>query len=346
MEFTYLNKLFQIQNRIAPEIIRIVKLRYNILRNIALFSPIGRRSLADKLQVAERRVRNHLEFLEQEGLIRSTGAGAVLSARGYEFLEELDEYMGEITGLSVLEEDLRQVLGIAKVVVVPAVGDPEEIKQELGRWTGRLLLSILQEGQILTVTGGTTLAAVAERMPAPKKPLRITVLSGRGGLGEEVEIQANTIAAKIAKKLGGEYRLLYLPDHLEGEDLKLLTQNRRFKEYYHLLLQSNLLLHGIGTAEKMATRRGYSRHQVEELLTEGAVGEAFGYFFSADGRIVHTSGSFGLNLEDLRKIPGVITVAGGEEKAEAILAVVRGEYQDTLITDEGAARRIIQIAER
>jgi DNA-binding transcriptional regulator LsrR (DeoR family) len=43
----------------------------------------------------------------------------------------------------------------------------------------------------------------------------------------------------------------------------------------------------------------------------------------------------------LRRIPDVIGIGGGLEKADAILAVLRGEWIDVLVTDAGVARRLL-----
>ena len=54
----------------------------------------------------------------------------------------------------------------------------------------------------------------------------------------------------------------------------------------------------------------------------------------------------GLSLEDIKKAENVICVAGLEMKAEAILGAVRGGYIDTLITDENAARKMIELIQQ
>ncbi|HBK8713016.1 TPA: transcriptional regulator LsrR, partial [Salmonella enterica subsp. enterica serovar Typhimurium] len=45
-------------------------------------------------------------------------------------------------------------------------------------------------------------------------------------------------------------------------------------------------------------------------------------------------------------IPTVIGVAGGEQKAEAIIAAMRGNYINALVTDQKTAGKIIQIIEK
>ncbi|MDR4248359.1 sugar-binding domain-containing protein, partial [Bacillus thuringiensis] len=65
--------------------------------------------------------------------------------------------------------------------------------------------------------GGTTLAAAADRMQLDCKELPVLFVPARGGIGEGVELEANTICAKMAQNTMRNYRLLYVPDHGSSE---------------------------------------------------------------------------------------------------------------------------------
>ena len=54
----------------------------------------------------------------------------------------------------------------------------------------------------------------------------------------------------------------------------------------------------------------------------------------------------GLGIKDIKKTKNVICVAGLEMKAEAILGAIRGGYIKTLITDENAAKKILQLNQK
>jgi len=103
-----------------------------------------------------------------------------------------------------------------------------------------------------------------------------------------------------------------------------------------------MVLHGIGSAEEMARRRGMPQDEILKLLARGAVGEAFGYYFSIDGKVVHSTSSVGLQLNELDLIGEVVAVVGGRSKSAAVRAVLTNAVRDTLIIDEGAALGVIQ----
>ncbi len=335
--------LFKIQEKIVPELISLAENRYTILRNVYYNQPIGRRALAEKTLISERSIRNELDFLQNSGLINVSRAGAVMTETGTDFLSELDKYIREVKGIRYLEGRLQNILGLKEVVIVPGKLEYSTIKQEIGRFTAGFLKELITEGDILTVTGGSTLAQVANSMQASNCPLDVLVVPGRGGLGEEVEIQANTIAATLAKKLGGQYQLLHIPDNIKEENIDRITAEPSIQKTLDSLQKTNILLHGVGSPEMMARRRGMSAEQIKGLIDKGAIGEAFGYYFNEKGEIVYTTTSVGIHLEDLTKIDRVIAVAGGSNKARAIIAVVSPEYQDILIIDEKTAQEIISL---
>ncbi len=338
-----MDKLLTLQQKIVPEIIPLLLSRYHILRSIRYLQPVGRRALADKLQLQERKIRNEVDILKEQELISYSPAGMQVTQTGDILLWDLEEYIREIQGLSLLEERVASVYPVKKVIIVPGDSDLDQsVKKDLARVTARYLLQNLKDGSILAVTGGTTMAEVAGVLVTPVEKRNITVIPARGGLGEEVEIQANTVAANIAKGLGASYRLLHAPDDLRAKTMQTIAGEPKIKELLDLLRQADMVLHGIGSAEEMARRRGTPAEKLNELLNKGAVGEAFGYYFAQDGTVVHSTSSVGLQLNELGLIDEVVAVAGGKSKAMAVKAVLSNAPRDVLIIDEGAARGVVE----
>lgn len=338
-----MNYLLKIQKKLVPELINIAEIRYNILKEVFNHQPIGRRTLARKLDLSIRSVRKHLDFLYDKRYIKITKSGTVITENGEDFLHELDIYMKEIKDIANLEDKIEEILGIDEVMIVPVEKDSEIINKEIGRLTSRFLKELINDEDIIAVTGGSTLAQVAETMMFLEEPRDVIVIPGRGGLGEKVEIQANTIASKIAKKLGGKYKLLHIPDDITRESLAMITNEPSVKKTLDQLQQSNILIHGIGTAEMMSSRRDMDESEVKKLKDKGAIAEAFGLYFNEKGEVVYSTASVGLSMTDLKNIDKVIAVAGGVDKARAIISVVSPKYHDILITDEITAREIISL---
>lgn len=332
----------EIQKIIAPEMLLVIQRRYSILRVIAHLAPVGRRVLSDTLQMGERVVRSELEDLKHLGLIESGIGGVNLTAQGQELLKQMTPYVVELLGLPALEKKVAERLGFSRVVIVPGDSTADFlVSSELGRAAARLLVQLSHDGDIIAITGGTTMSRVADSVHAEKR--RVTVVPGRGALGESVEIQANTIAAKLAQALGGSYRLLHAPDSLSRQAMDELVRDPGIAEVLTLIHQTTILIHGIGDALEMAERRDVSSRQVTELKQLNAVAETLGYYFNDRGQIVWQVNSIGLQLGDLENIKTVIAVAGGSAKARAIRAVAAHRSQHILVTDQGAAEAILEL---
>ena len=50
-----------------------------------------------------------------------------------------------------------------------------------------------------------------------------------------------------------------------------------------------------------------------------------------------------INTKQIRRIPEVISIAGGVEKADAILAGLPGNWITTLVTDAGVPRKALRV---
>ncbi|HEY3423318.1 MAG TPA: sugar-binding domain-containing protein [Negativicutes bacterium] len=335
-----MEKVVQLHRKIAPELITIVEDRYNILRHIQYAEPLGRRALAGMLGMGERVVRAQVDFLKNAGFIDYSALGMTVTTAGQAVLFDLAEYIRLLHGLTMLETELAARLRLKQVVIIPGDSDADiMVQRELGRAASGVLGHYLGDNMTIAVSGGSTMAQVAAAIHMSQHTT--TVVPARGGLGEQVEYQANTIAAGIANKLGGCYRLLHIPDGVSEAVVEaILSSDTNIHSVADMIKQADILVHGIGQARNMAIRRGLDETVITSLISQGATGEALGHYCTRQGEVVYVTSSVGLHLADLQEIGVVIAVAGGQEKAEAIVAVMNAGGQDILITDEAAARKI------
>ncbi|MDO3413097.1 sugar-binding domain-containing protein [Saccharibacillus sp. CPCC 101409] len=344
-----MQNILEIQQQLLPDLMETLKKRYTILHQIMLTGTTGRRTLAHSLQMTERVLRAETDLLKAQGLIETDTAGMRISDAGQLLLERLEPVLKELVGLSNLEEKIRRFYGLRKVVVVP--GNCEESplsKRELGKAGAKALLGVMRGGDVVAVTGGTTLAEMAEQLTHPvNAPLKGSwFVPARGGLGESLEIQANTIASNMAKRVGADYRLLHVPDLLSREAYESLVHDPNIQEIVGEIRTARIVVHGIGDAMEMARRRKLDAATTSELRQKGAVAESFGYYFDESGSVVHNMLTLGLRLDDIKATDIVLGIAGGRSKAKSIHAVLRFGQEDILVLDEAAAIEIVQEMER
>jgi len=337
-----MNKLFTVIERFAPEVTELMTTRYQVLRQILHNQPIGRRQLGKNVRCTERTVRAEVDILKARGALQTTPAGIYLTPYGEELLRDIDEYVPWLFNIQILSEKLKERFALDEVIIVP--GDSylnEFTKKDLGRAGAEFLRRRLYPSCILAVTGGTTLAQIADSMREGVNLSGVCVVPARGGLGQDVELQAGNIAAKIARSIGGQYRLLHIPDNVEESTAAALKKDVHISEVIKTIKSANILVHGIGPAIEMANRRGLSPTELKYLHNHEAVGEALRYYYDRRGRIIFEIPGIGLERDDLKNIELVVAVAGGSNKAQAIKAVLQNGQEKVLITDEGAAQQII-----
>lgn len=335
--------LLSIQKKLLPDLLNVMQKRYEILRHIRLMQPVGRRSLSAYLDTTERILRAEVDFLKAEGLLRVELAGMSLTQEGYTLLEEMEPYVKVLFGLAKLEDTLAEKLRIPKVIVVSGDSDVSPLaKKAMGQAAAKMIRHILHEPMTVAVTGGSTIAEVVNMLPTAASMKGALFVPARGGLGEDVEYQANTLASQLAKKTGGQYRLLHVPDQLSEEMYQSMIQDANIRALLEEIRSARMVIHGVGEAIAMAERRKSDPLLIDKLKSNGAVGEAFGYYFDKEGKIVHKMQSVGLRLEDIKQIETVIAVAGGHSKADAIISVVRQGNTHLFVTDEGAAKSLLQ----
>ena len=110
--------------------------------------------------------------------------------------------------------------------------------------------------------------------------------------------------------------------------------------------QISLALLEIGSAEPSALDSGHRNASTEELAAirdQGAIGNICLRHYDGNGvEIREPLGNriVGLALEQLKKIPRSVGIAGGKQRLLPVLGALRGRWINTLITDQYTAKRL------
>lgn len=110
--------------------------------------------------------------------------------------------------------------------------------------------------------------------------------------------------------------------------------------------QAKAALIGIGTLENSVfVERGvYSAADRQALRNTGAIGEICGRFYDEAGRECDTpwrSRVMSIELEQVRRIPQVIAVVTGADRAAALAAAIRGRLVRALLIDDAGALALL-----
>ena len=332
----------QLIKKIAPDLTEEMIKRYRVLKTVRLLQPCGRRLVVLSLGMTERTVRSEIERLSAQALVHISKIGMSLTE---EVLEGLETIFSALTGLSILEERLTDALGAQKVFIAQGDSDSSERAQkEMGQLAARVLSENTTEDLRIAIAGGSAMAELVQAAPESAVPMAKMVLPARGSIGRRLELQADTLAARLAEKLQADYRLLHLPDNLSPRVLEEMKKDPDISETIAEMEQANILLLGVGNALELAEKRRLDEAVRKQLEKDNAVAEACGYYFDGAGKVVYETRSIGIDFNDIDKMDCIILVAGGKKKAESLLAVSHSIPNGIFVTDEGAALEMLRLA--
>jgi DNA-binding transcriptional regulator LsrR (DeoR family) len=246
-----------------------------------------------------------------------------------------------------IESIIRKQFGLQDVVVIPTPQE-KEIYESIGRAGAWYMEKVLNNGDLVGIAWGRTLKHLALAIRSAKvKNLKFVTMVG--GLTSSASLNPYTIGEKLASIFEGECYYLYAPAVVESEEIRNFYLNERINQNtLQLACQAKWSLVGIGTVDvrySIYSLTGFiDYHELEALKQKGAVGDILGQFYTIDGTILDTPlhrRTVAVPLENIQKMHNVIGVAGGEEKADAILGALRGHFINILITDEKTAMKIM-----
>jgi DNA-binding transcriptional regulator LsrR (DeoR family) len=118
------------------------------------------------------------------------------------------------------------------------------------------------------------------------------------------------------------------------------------KEVMKMGTNCDVALLGIGNLTFQSTgimASGLSKEEVQVLKDEGAIANICCSYINKDGKVIDTSITnkiLGHSIADLRKSKKM-AIAMGDDKLEAIKAVLKGELVDVFITSLDTAKKIV-----
>ena len=247
-----------------------------------------------------------------------------------------------------MERRLEEMYGLKEVLIVDSVDDPDEQRDLLGRAAGQYVENTIQDGNIVGLSMGSTLYQVVAHIDHPAAE-GVTFVPLIGGMGQlRMDLHANNLAETLAYIYDGTFVPLHAPARVSGEKIReQFMREESLAEALRFAKKLDMALVGIGYPSDvhssiMAT--GYFKENEKESLRErNAVGDICMQFYNIEGDtspFQKDNNVIGIDIHRLRDIPYSIGVAGGSDKAAAIMGAVRGRYINILITDIQCAERL------
>jgi len=254
-----------------------------------------------------------------------------------------------------LESRLKAIFGLADAVVIPRIDeDPSSWPYTLGAAGASHLLDQVRDGDIIGIGGGTGVHAIVQAMTFQRK-YDVGVVPILGAIQGQAATDVNDLAAQLAERLGGRAYRLHAPAFVDSRKQRdALLSMVPIREILDIARQANLVVMGVGSMVPSKSRlvefTALSPGDMEEIASSsGGAGEIAARVYDLDGRPCashYADRVVGLTLEELRSIPFTIGVAATAAKVYPLYGALRGNYLQSLVTDEAAARGLLELFER
>lgn len=242
----------------------------------------------------------------------------------------------------IVERELITQFGLKDAFVVPSPLNEQDINESVAQAAAMYIHERLEKTGYINMGYGDTSSRILNHL-ANICEFPVNVVSLTGGVNYYLP---NTRSSIFNAKL----YLTPAPLLMASEDIvKAMEQEPSVKQIRHMATLAQMSIVGIGGVDSNATllTNGTLNHSDVLLLSmQGAVGDMLCHFIDKDGNVIQSSLERRLMstpLEQLKEMNNSIGVADGSTKSEAILAALKGNYLDVLITDETTATNVLRL---
>lgn len=285
--------------------------------------------LADELGVSRFKIARMLDDALEQGLVKIT----------IDAPDSLD------LDLSMA---LRTRFGLTRALAVIVPGTtPELIQDRLGRAAAELLSEIVTDVDVLGLTAGRTLTAMAGHLRALAM-CEVVQLAGVAAATPENGVE---VIRRVSRISGGRSRAIFAPLLVEtAATASALRREPSIKETFRRFDSVTKAVVAVGSwspPDSQLYDNAGRAGVLDELLASGVKAEVCATLIDERGEPIDSVAerSLAVSTEQLRRIPEVIAVAGGASKTGAIAAALRSGLIDSLVTDADLARRLLATAD-
>ncbi|MCW2811289.1 MAG: DNA-binding transcriptional regulator LsrR, DeoR family [Friedmanniella sp.] len=238
---------------------------------------------------------------------------------------------------------LRERFGLERALVAATPDTrPQAVRDALGKAAATLLSDIVTPDDVLGVSSGRTIDAVARHLTR-LAGCEVIQLTGMSGSLDDNPVE---VLRRVAVLSGGQARSIYAPLTVAtSEAAAALKTDPSIAEALGRFRSITIALIAIGSWQPPESRfhDAISPRDRERLLALDVMADVAGVLFDSAGRAVTEFDDrvLGVPLSELRMVRERIVVGGGERKTGAILAALRAGVVTTLITDEVVAQGLL-----
>ena len=235
----------------------------------------------------------------------------------------------------ILARRLVDALNLKSLVLVPDASDLEAQRAALALEGGRVLATSIEEGMAIGVSWGRTLLGLGVALGRLPK---VDLVQLMGLVGTDPTQSPLQIMASLNSQSEARSHALLAPLFASSANsamrLRAEPAIQKVLEWYNHL---DIAVLSIGAWRERITQldQHFTDSEAKQLDELDVIADCAGLFFDERGVEVKnelTERRISISVDQLRRTPNVVAIAGGEDKAESILAVARSGILNILVT--------------
>jgi DNA-binding transcriptional regulator LsrR (DeoR family) len=294
----------------------------------------------------------YAEEMTQNEIAEVLGVGRVTVARLLADAKALNEIKislrHEFEELTSLESSLQRRFQLQRAIVAPVSSAQADPTPMIAAATGELIGEVVKPNMLLGVGWGRTLLKTLPFIDEADTP-GLTVVSLLGGISAVKQYNPTEFAWRFSRLFKADCYLIAAPAVVDSpETKKALIERCGIGPVFELAHRLDAIILSVGSTSNTSTAQMFEAFPDEDrksLIAAGAVGDVLFNFYDIHGRVVdHPANErvMSVPIPQLKEVPLRILTSGGSDKVPALLGALRMLRPQILVTDEIAARAILE----
>lgn len=246
--------------------------------------------------------------------------------------------------------ELERIFDLDEAIVVPLAETEADAARSVGLALGKFLTESIADGASIGVGWGRTLtASLASLRPLVRADVRIVSLCG--GVIEAPRDNPTDFSWRLASRIGAECLLYPAPLLVDSPETRDILRERcgldRIERIAAALDVALFSVGDVGPASTSLSRSMMPADIYADLVAAGGVCDLMCNILDAEGATLDhpvTRRVMSVDLERLAAARHIVIATGGASRAPALRAAIRRVGCNTLVTDEGAAVALLEVA--
>ncbi|HKK82909.1 MAG TPA: sugar-binding domain-containing protein, partial [Atribacterota bacterium] len=220
-------------------------------------------------------------------------------------------------------------------------------KREIGKFAAPIITKLIKQARTITVDPGTSVRKIIKSLSEGsfnhcQEKIIVPIMGGLGN--EKMGLHANQLVEKLGDILHCHYYFLNCPATISNTKIRdALIKEVNIQQVIEVWDQLDLAIMGMGNLQEGCTAFSiFSDSMIKQVKNSKAVSEIAVNFFDEEGNYLDILDDYRISIpfKKLKNAETKIAIAFGIEKAQAIIAAIKANVIDLLVTDSITVNKI------